>query len=111
MGRNCRSPDFHFSINESTEDWRRTSFFINTPVLQHSNSATVANCCYGERTYPPAKDSGLVGSQGTAVRALPVDPTAGKTPQVIFHTGVADLEPAGTGPAKWLRLSTATARV
>ena len=60
---------------------------------------------------PLVKDSGLVGSQGTTVRALPVDPAAGKTPQVFFHAGVTDLEAAGAGPAKWLRLSTATACV
>ena len=43
---------------------------------------------------------GLKGSQGSAIRALPVDPTARKAPHIIFHACVTDLKTARTGPAK-----------
>jgi hypothetical protein len=49
--------------------------------------------------------------QGPAIRTLPVDPTTGKSPEVLLHAVVANLKPTETGPAKRLLLVTATAQI
>ena len=50
----------------------------------------------------------LKGSEGSAIRTLPIYATTGKAPEIFFHTIITDLKSAGTCPAEWLVFATTT---
>ncbi|MBL7212758.1 MAG: hypothetical protein ISS61_10305 [Desulfobacteraceae bacterium] len=49
--------------------------------------------------------------QGTAIRALPVNPAAGETPQIFLHATIADLKIACAAPTKRPFSAAATAEI
>jgi hypothetical protein len=53
----------------------------------------------------------LERSHGTAIGALPANTAAGQSPQIFLHTGIANLKPAGAGPAKKLLIPAAAAHI
>ena len=52
---------------------------------------------------------GLKRKNLAAIRAYPGNVVAGHPPEIFVHAGLADLEPAGTAPAKTIILSAAHA--